>query len=92
MKFINFFIPKTIGIHLIIFLIVYCIIFSVLAVLLAKGAIAFVGHLEGDVSSFSVAKEFTHALKVGIASGIPLGIGCWVLSKLDEKKKSSSNK
>ncbi|MGB8663847.1 MAG: hypothetical protein WCD24_03655 [Serratia inhibens] len=92
MKFINFFVPKTVGIHLLIFLIIYCIIFSVLAVLLAKGVIAFVGHLEGNISSFSWPKEFMHALKVGIAGGLPLGIGCWVLSKLDEKKKSSPNK
>lgn len=33
-------------------------------------------------------EDFIYSTKGGIAAGLPLGIGCWVLTKLEEKHKN----
>lgn len=32
-------------------------------------------------------EDFTYSAKAGLAAGIPLGIGSWVLTKIEENKK-----
>ncbi len=83
--------PKAVGFYLLIFLIFYCALLAIATVLMTKVIIFFICYLFFDVSYFDWRKETFYAFKAGVAGGIPLGIGCWILSKLKENKEKSSS-
>ncbi|WP_413742172.1 hypothetical protein ACL2XO_03260 [Sodalis sp. RH15] len=82
--------PKTVGFYLLVFLILYCVALAIVTVLMTKVIVFIIGYLFFDASYFDWKEDSFYAFKAGVAGGIPLGIGCWILSKLKENKEKSS--
>ncbi|MCG8156397.1 hypothetical protein JMY81_21290 [Brenneria goodwinii] len=73
---------KTVGARLLFFLLVYWTLVLSLFCFIAKLAISFIFFLKDSVFYFDWINAATTSLKTGIAVGIPLGVGIWIMSRL----------
>lgn len=77
---------KTVGIRLLFFLLGYWIFILSIFVFGAKLTIAFIFFLQDGIFYFDWINNINSSFRTGIATGIPLGIGIWIMSRLKLKK------
>ncbi|WP_034914279.1 hypothetical protein [Erwinia sp. 9145] len=66
----------------------FIILFTVM-VFLTNLAIAIIFYFKYSDINFNFLDDGLSSLRSGIATGIPTGIGIWIMSKLKEKKEDS---
>lgn len=79
---------KQMGYKLLFILIGYSIFIMLIIALLACLGSALLVYYERGVFLFDFRNDFIYSLKAGLAAGIPAGIGIWILSKMQSKKKN----
>lgn len=77
-------IPKKAPIQIFLF-IIYSIFFSFFLVLLSRLSVAIIFAFIRGYFYFPLS-SITYSAKAGIAVGIPLGFGSWVLCEIDDRK------
>ncbi|AGB82119.1 hypothetical protein D781_1827 [Serratia sp. FGI94] len=78
--------PTKVNFYLFVFLIIYFVVVIFLFINLLVLGISGYAYYKIGVFNFGW-EDVIYSGKVGLASGIPIGIGGWVLSKLDELKR-----
>ncbi len=78
--------PTKVNFYLMLFLVIYWVAVTSLSMLLLKTIIYLIFFYENKKFDF-VWPLIIYSSKVGFSAGIPLGIGSWILSKLDERKR-----
>lgn len=79
---------KQIGYKLLFILIGYSVFIMITIALIACLGSALLVYYERGTFLFGFRNDFIYSLKVGIAAGVPAGIGIWVLSKMQSKTKN----
>ena len=80
--------PKKVNFRLLVFLIGYCVIFLFLFVMLLVFGMSVYAYFNVGGLNYGWG-DVIYSGKTALAGGIPLGIGCWILSKLDERKRNA---
>ncbi|WP_416042043.1 hypothetical protein ACM3CU_06630 [Edwardsiella ictaluri] len=80
---------QTVGFRLLCFLIIYCVCISTGIIFFIRLLITCIYFYKNGLFEFDWVLNVIYSVKMGLSGGIPLGIGCWILSKLDERKRLS---
>lgn len=82
--------PTKVNFYLLIFLVLYFVIVIFLFINILILGISGYAYYTIGIFNFGWA-DVIYSGKVGLASGIPIGIGGWILSKLDEHKRKEKH-
>ena len=81
--------PITISVYLLFVLIAGTVTSLFLTVLLIRLCVGIVAYFQFGQVDFSIA-DVTYAIKIGVAGGLPLGIGSWLLAKMKENENKDT--
>ncbi|AGB82120.1 hypothetical protein D781_1829 [Serratia sp. FGI94] len=82
--------PTTVGIYLFFYLIAYCVTILIVTVLIIRFGVSLVYLFKVGTFYFSWEDDVLYSIKVGIAAGIPAGIGIWFMSWMKVRKEKQS--
>ncbi|MDN0122570.1 hypothetical protein QVN60_05050 [Yersinia aleksiciae] len=72
--------------NILFFLVLYCVLSFILIVMMSCLLGSTIVYLKIGSFIFDWEKYLLYSLKIGVAAGIPTGIGIWIKIKLQEKK------
>ncbi|WP_145590702.1 hypothetical protein [Yersinia aleksiciae] len=81
---------QTVGIKLLAILICYCVFILTGIALLACLCATFLVFIKNGTFIFSWEDDVVYSIKVGLAAGIPTGIGIWFMSWMKTRKAKVS--
>ncbi|MDN0117867.1 hypothetical protein QVN83_02595 [Yersinia frederiksenii] len=82
--------PKTVGVYLFFYLILYCVTTLIFTILIIRCGVSFIYLFKIGTFYFSWKDDVIYSIKVGLAAGVPAGIGIWFMSWMKTRKAKVS--